>query len=174
MTSSIQFCSRSSFWCPRPSKSCLKPVECQNSTTLSSHSTGTTQSHMVIRRKLLYLNIPPLVTWLWKKGLSVFQRFTKFSRKKLFCLLDEVCFSQGILDWVNEHNLVFLFSCLALHSCNRTLPHEPSVLGHFLLPFKGTTQNPREWVQNLITWPQPAPREVEKMWFFIPCADIPS
>lgn len=114
-----------SFWCPRPSKSCLKPVECQNSTTLSSHSTGTTQSHMVIRRKLLYLNIPPFVTWLWKKGLSVFQCFTKFSRKKFFCLLAEVCFSQGTLDWVNEHNLVFLFSCLALHVCNRTLPHGP-------------------------------------------------
>ena len=126
-TSSVQFCSRSSFWCPRPSKSCLKPVECQNSTTLSSHSTGTTQSHMVIRRKLLYLNIPPFVTWLWRKGLSVFQCFTKFSRKKLFCLLDEVYFSQGILDWVNEHNLVFLFSCLALHICNRMLPHGPLV-----------------------------------------------
>lgn len=39
--------------------------------------------------------------------------------------------------------------------------------GAFLLPFKGTTQNPREWVQNLITWPQLALREAERMWPFI-------
>lgn len=124
MISSIQFCSRSFFRWLWPSKSCLKPVKCQNSTTLSFYSTGTTQSHMAIRRNY-YLSTPPFVTWLRRKALSVFQCFTKFSRKKLFCLLIEVCFSQGILDWVNEHDLFFLFSCLALHVCNGTLPHGP-------------------------------------------------
>lgn len=76
-----------------------KPVKCQNSTPLSFHSTGTTQPHTVIRRKLLFLSVLPFVTWLWKKALSVFQLFTKSSRKQLFCLLIEALFFTRYFGW---------------------------------------------------------------------------